>query len=180
MSALDGSRGSVLFALPVQPKHRRRRGLKRRADLPSLRRFFRGKAWHETSLAVRNRAGWRCQLCRRRDGDTIVMTANGSWRELLIGNQWFSNRGEPIPPPPPDAAFRIWTVWLGTAHFDHRLDNNDDRNLKAMCQRCLLAHHRKYHRQQRWIKARARFAVGDLFRGGYAEILLPSSMPRNW
>jgi hypothetical protein len=42
------------------------------------------------------------------------------------------------------------------------------RNLKSLCQRCHLLHDQPYHRAQRWITFRRRYATGDLFLGFYA------------
>jgi len=42
------------------------------------------------------------------------------------------------------------------------------RNLRSLCQRCHLVHDRPYHRAQRWITYRRRYATGDLFLGFYA------------
>jgi len=46
--------------------------------------------------------------------------------------------------------------------------NNKWRNLRSLCQRCHLVHDRPYHRAQRWITYRRRYATGDLFLGFYA------------
>jgi len=51
------------------------------------------------------------------------------------------------------------TVVLTVAHLDHDPTNNDDGNLRAMCNRCHLAYDREHHRQTR----RSRLAVRDLF-----------------
>ena len=40
-------------------------------------------------------------------------------------------------------------VVLTVAHIDHGLENNDDENLAALCQRCHLEHDRGYHSENR-------------------------------
>jgi len=50
-------------------------------------------------------------------------------------------------------------VVLTVAHLDHDPTNNDDDNLRAMCQRCHLAYDKEHHKQTR----RKRLAVRDLF-----------------
>jgi hypothetical protein len=41
------------------------------------------------------------------------------------------------------------------------------RNLRSLRQRCHLLHDQPYHRAQRWITFRRRYATGDLFLGFY-------------
>jgi hypothetical protein len=61
---------------------------------------------------------------------------------------------------------RTTCVVLAAAHLDHDPSHNRLRNLKS--QRCRLLHDRPYHRAQRWITFRRRYATGDLFLGLYA------------
>lgn len=44
-----------------------------------------------------------------------------------------------------DAAQRVTKVVLTVAHLDHDIANNEDANLKALCQRCHLAHDKDQH-----------------------------------
>jgi hypothetical protein len=62
---------------------------------------------------------------------------------------------------------RTTRVVLAAAHLDHDPSHNRLRNLKSLCQRCHLLHDRPYHRAQRWITFRRRYATGDLFLGFY-------------
>jgi hypothetical protein len=62
---------------------------------------------------------------------------------------------------------RTTRVVLAAAHLDHDPSHNRLRNLKSLCQRCHLLHDRPYHRAQRWITFRRRYAAGDLFLGFY-------------
>ena len=54
-------------------------------------------------------------------------------------------------------------VVLTVAHLDHRPENCDDANLKAMCQRCHNRYDADHRRAGRKARQRARAAIGDLF-----------------
>jgi 5-methylcytosine-specific restriction endonuclease McrA len=58
-------------------------------------------------------------------------------------------------------------VFLTTAHLDHDPTNNAETNLRALCQRCHLAHDAPHHRVQRRLTYLMRRALGDLFTGPY-------------
>ncbi len=81
--------------------------------------------WKLISLAIRERAGWKCEGspkfsdCRAVHGETHPVTGA--------------------------------KVIITTAHLDHNESNCDPRNLKAWCQRC----HNTYDRPHRRINAEA-------------------------
>jgi hypothetical protein len=50
---------------------------------------------------------------------------------------------------------------------NHDPTRSRQRNLRAWCQACHLAHDRAWHLLQRWISYRLRYARGDLFLGPY-------------
>jgi hypothetical protein len=58
-------------------------------------------------------------------------------------------------------------VILAAAHVNHDPTRSAQRNLRAWCQRCHLAHDRAWHLLQRWITYRLRYARADLFLGPY-------------
>ena len=62
---------------------------------------------------------------------------------------------------------RTTGVILAAAHLNHDPARSGQRNLRAWCQRCHLAHDRAWHLLQRWITYRSRNARGDLFLGRY-------------
>lgn len=86
--------------------------------------------WEEISLAIRERAGWRCEGSPRFPDCRAV-------------------NGEPSP----RTGRR---VVLTVAHLDHDTTNNDPANLRALCQRCHLDwdldHHMANARRTRWLK----------------------------
>jgi hypothetical protein len=68
---------------------------------------------------------------------------------------------------------------LAAAHLDNNPANNRLANLRSLCQRCHLLHDLPFHRVQRWLTFRRRWAVGDLFLGLYEMqmSLAPFSKP---
>jgi 5-methylcytosine-specific restriction endonuclease McrA len=54
-------------------------------------------------------------------------------------------------------------VVLTVAHLDHDPGHNDDKNLRAMCQRCHLTYDARFHALNARKTRRLRKAMGDLF-----------------
>jgi len=135
---------------------------------PELRALY-PPDWRELSRQVRfERAGGHCQRCGRPHGATVRVLPDGRWFDP--GQKtWRNGRGRAARWPDLVAAIgmRETRVILAAAHLDHDPRHNRRRNLRAFCQRCHLLHDRPYHRAQRWISWRLRYALGDLFLGGY-------------
>lgn len=85
--------------------------------------------WAEISLAIKERAGWRCE-CRGECGRPLL--------HLDVDDRC-SNRHE-LP-----ASGTGSRVILTTAHLDHTPEHCDPTNLKAMCQGCHLHYDRAHH-----------------------------------
>ena len=105
------------------------------------------KDWAAISLRVRERAGQRCEQCRAPNGQQVARAAD---RYMLEDGQVFHaetgeflghERGSEFP------ALRFTKIVLTVAHLDHDPRNNDDTNLRALCQRCHLAYDRDLHRE---------------------------------
>jgi len=98
------------------------------------------KDWKAISLAVRERAGWRCEGspaypdCRARNGQPHPVTGS--------------------------------VVILTVAHLDHMPENSADDNLRAICQRCHLTYDAAHHAANAASTRRSRRAIGDLFACG--------------
>lgn len=89
--------------------------------------------WAAISLAVKERAGWRCE-CRGECGrPSPHLDAEG----LCV-----NRHGEP-------AVGTGSKVVLTTAHLDHTPEHCDPDNLKAMCQGCHLHYDRAHHAETR-------------------------------
>lgn len=130
-----------------------------------------GPDWPAISQRIRfDRAGGRCEACGRPHGALIITTPNGGWIDPATGEAWL--------PGGRAAAFRGTTrVFLATAHLDHNPANNDDSNLKALCQRCHMVNDLWQHVRQRRLNLRSGWAVADLFEiADRAESEEPSSM----
>jgi 5-methylcytosine-specific restriction endonuclease McrA len=136
---------------------------------PELRCLYPAN-WRDISMRVRfKRAGGRCQNCKRPHGQEIKCLPDGRWFDPASGT-WRSAQGRPARWPDLIEAIgtRSWTVRLAAAHLDNQPWNSSLRNLRALCQRCHLAHDRPYHLARRRITYRRRWAIGDLFDGMYA------------
>jgi hypothetical protein len=135
---------------------------------PELRGFY-PKHWSDLSRKVRfERAGGRCQTCRRPHGATLRCLPDGRWFDPEHAT-WRNGRGRPAAWPNLLEATMLRTtrVMLAAAHLDHDPANNRLRNLRSLCQRCHMLHDRQHHLVQRWFTYRRRYAVGDLFLGLY-------------
>ena len=93
-------------------------------------------------------------------GRPLVRPAGGTWRD---------RRGRAARWPDLEDLTRQRTtrIVLAAAHLNHDPTRSGQRNLRAWCQACHLAHDRAWHLLQRWISYRLRYARGDLFLGPY-------------
>jgi hypothetical protein len=126
--------------------------------------------WKEISRRVRfDRAKGLCEVCGRPHAKLIRCLPDGRWFDA-VQQTWRDRRGRRARWPDLLALIpgRTTRVVLAAAHLDHDPSHNRWRNLKSLCQRCHLLHDRPYHRAQRWITYRRRYATGDLFLGFYA------------
>lgn len=138
---------------------------------PEIRPLY-PRIWPEISRRVRfERAGGRCEGCGRPHGKTIRCLPDGRWYDPERGT-WRSGKGREIRWPDliDVTQARTTRVILAAAHLNHQPECRRLRSLKAFCQRCHLNFDRPFHLSQRWITYRARYAIGDLFVGSYAEL----------
>jgi hypothetical protein len=89
--------------------------------------------WPQISLAIKDRAGWRCE-CEGECGRPYL--------HLDVDERCRNRHGQP-------AHGTGSKVVLTTAHLDHTPENCDPGNLKAMCQGCHLHYDRAHHAQTR-------------------------------
>lgn len=129
--------------------------------------------WPAISLAVKERAGWRCEGspdfpdCQVRHGELGGRNRAGVWYaaqpvgERLLRLEW---------PKPgtlwwcddhPDK-LRIVRIVLTVGHLDHTPENCDPSNLRAWCQRCHLHYDRDHHAETAYRTRREGRAIGDL------------------
>ncbi len=126
----------------------------------------------QLSAVIRfQRAGGRCEACKRPHGQSVFHLGDGRWWDGE-GGTWRDGGGRRVRPAPGvDDVFgrvRRTRVVLAAAHRDHDTSNNANANLAAFCQRCHMIHDRPEHRRRRWQTLFRRKALGDLFGGPYA------------
>ena len=99
--------------------------------------------WKAVSLAIKERAGWRCEC----EGECGRGTHDGRCPNL---------HGEP--------AYGTGSkVVLTTAHLDHTPENCGPENLKAMCQGCHLHYDKEHHAQTAYRTRKEKAGVADMF-----------------
>jgi hypothetical protein len=139
---------------------------------PELRPFY-PPHWRELSSRVRfERAGGRCQRCRRPHLARVRCLPDGRWFDEQTA-VWRDRQGRIARWPDLMEAtrFRMTRVVLAAAHLDSDPRNNRLKNLRALCQRCHMLYDRSHHLAQRWITYRRRLAIGDLFLGPYQVLV---------
>jgi hypothetical protein len=143
--------------VPIRPEHR----------------HFYPIDWPQLSAVIRfDRAGGRCEACRRPHGQVIVCLDKGTWYDADAGH-WRSGRGRRLRREPGLGALaraRLTVPVLAACHRAHDTSLNGDRDLAAWCQRCHLIHDRPEHLRRRRLTYLRRRAMGDLFLGPYPVI----------
>jgi hypothetical protein len=125
--------------------------------------------WKELSHRIRfERARGRCEVCGRPHAHLIRCPPDGRWFDP-VQQTWRDGHGRRARWPDLLAMIpgRTTRIVLAAAHLDHDPTNNQLRNLKSLCQRCHMIHDALFHRTQRWITHRRRYAAADLFPGFY-------------
>lgn len=109
--------------------------------------------WKQVRAAILKRARHCCEECGVPNHVyRIIMGRDEIWtRNPEQAEAWVLD-GE-----------RVTRVVITIAHLDHTPEHCDPANLKALCQRCHLAHDRDQHRQTFYATRRQGKALGDLF-----------------
>jgi hypothetical protein len=128
--------------------------------------------WHEISLAIRARAGNRCEDCAVPNHELGGRDSRGRWYKAApkgtngLGLDWpvpgessWCYRGEDW------QLLRIVRIVLTVAHLDHQPENCAPENLKAWCQRCHNIYDAAMRRAGIQARERERMACSDLFEG---------------
>lgn len=117
------------------------------------------KDWKEISHRIRfERAKGACEQCGAAHGSCVWRSYTDplNYLTLRADGNYYDKSGECVhmgePPdeflPRNDREYDTGhdiKVVLTVAHLDHDTTNNDDSNLKALCQRCHLRHDAKEH-----------------------------------
>lgn len=122
--------------------------------------------WDAISLRIREAAGQRCQQCKAPNGQMVARgTASDAGTYMLKEGEVFDAetgrylgraRGSEY------ERDRFVVIVLTVSHTDHDPRNNADDNLRALCQRCHLAHDKDQHIASARATRQSRKAVGNL------------------
>ncbi|MCB1918617.1 MAG: hypothetical protein KDJ28_01400 [Candidatus Competibacteraceae bacterium] len=124
--------------------------------------------WQEIRAATLKRAGNACEQCgvpnsiviaRGIDDDagTFMIADTGAVHDADTGEYRGRAKGSEY------CSRKMIRVVLTIAHLDHTPEHNAPENLRALCQRCHLAHDRDHHQQTAYKTRRRLLALGDLF-----------------
>lgn len=121
--------------------------------------------WWSIRERILERAKHRCELCRAPDRAVIARSRDGTYMIAATGEVFDDVDGTPRGRARGSEydVDRFTRVVLTIAHLDHVIEHNDDGNLKALCQKCHLAHDQAHHMENARRTRRARKASGDLF-----------------
>lgn len=117
---------------------------------PELRPLYPSN-WREISSKIRfDRARGKCEFCGARHG--WYRGRNGIlWEPSIVDYLSLLELAE------------FAKIVLTTAHLDHDPTNNADENLRALCQKCHLAHDLPHHLLSRRINRERETRQGRLF-----------------
>jgi 5-methylcytosine-specific restriction endonuclease McrA len=105
--------------------------------------------WRDIRERIRRRAKDCCEQCKVPNGATIYRDDTGAWHFASLET---ASEGH-----------KLVKIVCTTAHLDHTPENNDDANLRFLCQRCHLRYDAEHHAQTAASTRREGKALGDLF-----------------
>jgi len=97
------------------------------------------KNWKEIRIKILARAGLKCEECGVADHALGSRDPEGNFHTEDEITNMSSGEGEELFGDYPKTIRIVLTI----AHLDQDIQNNDPSNLKALCQRCHLAHDRE-------------------------------------
>ncbi|WP_321882562.1 hypothetical protein [Burkholderia cepacia] len=125
--------------------------------------------WPATRARILARAGNRCEQCHVANGDDIVRGIDkdaGTFQRLEGDGEVFAAEDGRLLGYCKASEYCgcKWTrIVLTIVRLDHVPEHDEDDNLRALCQRCGLAHDAEHRRTKAATTRRARKAIGDLF-----------------
>lgn len=127
--------------------------------------------WKAIRAAILERAGNRCEQCKAPNRTPVFRgTIDGGRHvyQLVDAKIYDANTGEFIAEDPcyveqVGNRDKATGVVLTISHADHDLSNNDPANLRALCQRCHLAHDRELHTRNAKAARVAKLGLQTLF-----------------
>jgi len=129
---------------------------------PKLRHFYRGPGYRAWRAALVERAGDKCEQCRKPNGWTVethtslnVLGLRMAWRFIRHNGPWRDQHGKRIvrlthvqalkrlgPP-------RAVKVVLTAAHLNHTPGDDRAENGRLLCQWCHLNYDQPHHKETR-------------------------------
>lgn len=153
-----GGRRDDRVSRPQARRAERRCAVKNRHRYP--------KDWPAIRAGILLRANNACEQCHAGNGECIArgeegdagtyMTERGDVFDATTGERLGLARGS-------EYEGRFVVVVLTVAHIDHNEQHNDPSNLRALCQRCHLAHDAADNARRRRENAAKRVGQGSLF-----------------
>lgn len=127
--------------------------------------------WPHIRGRILRRAGNRCEQCGVANGHLGGRLPDGTFcpavpEERMLRLVWPKpgTSSACVRPSGKDwVRLRIIRIVLTIAHLNHVVEDCTDENLKALCQRCHLAHDALHHAQTRYWTRRQGKACGELF-----------------
>lgn len=96
--------------------------------------------WKEIRAAILLRANNCCEKCGVENYSIIWRDDFGNWHYAPEGYQSDAMALD---------GTKFVKIILTIAHLDHQPENNDERNLSALCQKCHLNYDKNHHRESR-------------------------------
>ncbi len=96
--------------------------------------------WLAIRARILSRAQHACEWCARRDREWQVVGPGSQWVDSDVAHLDLESNGVEL-----DEGWRLVKTILTVAHLDQDPTNNDDDNLRALCQRCHLTHDAGQH-----------------------------------
>lgn len=124
------------------------------------------KDWKAIRAEVLERAGHKCEECGVPNKEVGQRGVNGKWYTEKQINGMKSDKGYGLFGHLPDP-FRVVRIVLTISHTDHDVTNNGEPgnrpNLKALCQRCHLAHDHELHQANARATRERKAGIQSLF-----------------
>jgi 5-methylcytosine-specific restriction endonuclease McrA len=127
--------------------------------------------WKAIRANILERAGNKCEQCKAPNRTPVFRGAIENGRpvyQLVDAKIFDANTGEFITEDPcyveqVGDRDKATEVVLTISHTDHDVSNNDPDNLRALCQRCHLAHDRELHTKNAKATRIAKMGLQSLF-----------------
>ena len=118
------------------------------------------KDWKAIRAEALERAAHKCEQCGVLNYSAGARDRFGKWHDEIDIDNMKSDDGEYLWP---NGYPRIVRVVLTISHTDHDTSNNETHNLRALCERCHLAHDADLHRANARVTNKRKKGLQELF-----------------